>query len=36
MRPSARIAALGAVTTSIVLRSEPPRPIGRDLLRMAD
>ena len=28
-----RIAGFGAVTTSLVLRSEPPRPIGRDLVR---
>jgi Lrp/AsnC family leucine-responsive transcriptional regulator len=29
------IARYGAVTTSLVLRSEPPKPIGRDLLRLA-
>lgn len=28
-----RIAGFGAVTTSLVLQSEPARPIGRDLLR---
>ncbi|MBR0712615.1 Lrp/AsnC family transcriptional regulator [Bradyrhizobium liaoningense] len=28
-----RIAGFGAVTTSLVLRSEPVRPIGRELLR---
>ncbi len=27
-----RIAALGTVTTSIVLRGEPPKPVGRGLL----
>ena len=27
------IAVFGAVTTSLVLRSEPARPIGRDLVR---
>ena len=30
-----RIAHFGAVTTSVVLRSEAERPIGRDLLRSA-
>jgi Lrp/AsnC family leucine-responsive transcriptional regulator len=29
------IARYGAVTTSLVLRSEPAKPIGRDLLRAA-
>jgi Lrp/AsnC family leucine-responsive transcriptional regulator len=29
------IARYGAVTTSLVLRSEPMKPIGRDLLRLA-
>jgi Lrp/AsnC family leucine-responsive transcriptional regulator len=29
------IARYGAVTTSLVLRSEPVKPIGRDLLRLA-
>jgi Lrp/AsnC family transcriptional regulator, leucine-responsive regulatory protein len=29
-----RIAGFGAVTTSVVLRSEPARPIGRDLLHI--
>jgi Lrp/AsnC family leucine-responsive transcriptional regulator len=28
-----RIAGFGAVTTSVVLRSEPPRPIGRELIK---
>ncbi|KRP94732.1 AsnC family transcriptional regulator [Bradyrhizobium yuanmingense] len=28
-----RIAGFGAVTTSLVLRSEPVRPIGKDLVR---
>lgn len=28
-----RIAGFGAVTTSLVLRSEPARPIGKDLVR---
>jgi Lrp/AsnC family leucine-responsive transcriptional regulator len=28
-----RIAGFGAVTTSLVLRSEPARPIGKDLIR---
>lgn len=28
-----RIAGFGAVTTSLVLRSEPARPIGRDLVK---
>jgi Lrp/AsnC family leucine-responsive transcriptional regulator len=28
-----RIAAFGAVTTSLVLRSEPVRTIGRELIR---
>jgi Lrp/AsnC family leucine-responsive transcriptional regulator len=28
-----RIAGFGAVTTSLVLRSEPARPVGKDLLR---
>jgi Lrp/AsnC family leucine-responsive transcriptional regulator len=27
------IASFGAVTTSLVLRSEPARPIGRALIR---
>jgi Lrp/AsnC family leucine-responsive transcriptional regulator len=31
-----RIASLGAVTTSIVLRSESPRPIGPELLKQED
>lgn len=29
-----RIASFGSVATSVVLRSEPGRPIGRDLLRL--
>jgi Lrp/AsnC family leucine-responsive transcriptional regulator len=28
-----RIAGFGAVTTSLVLRSEPARPIGKDIVR---
>jgi Lrp/AsnC family transcriptional regulator, leucine-responsive regulatory protein len=31
-----RIAGFGAVTTSRVLRSEPVRPIGRELIKKAD
>ncbi|MCS4093026.1 Lrp/AsnC family transcriptional regulator [Rhizobium sp. BK176] len=29
------IARYGAVTTSLVLRSEPPKPIGRELMKLA-
>ena len=31
-----RIAGFGSVTTSVVLRSEQPRPIGRELIRLSN